>query len=278
MILSKQSTLDASMGQPDPPGNVLSCGEPACDEAPPILLLEGIAQFNRGEYFEQHETLERLWRAEDRRIRHLYQGILQIGVAFHHLRRLNHHGTVYMLTRGMGYLAPFAPRCQSVDVAALMADAAAALIEVDRLGKDRLSEYNWTLAPTVRLHPVHSKDIPLLIDFAASTSIYREDDRPSTLPIIGNGPPGTFVIFANGIRVSLPTDQIVFADDTGGHARVGFGGMRLVGLEEGRLVFVRIRELLPEDRLSPDRSHKMLLEPEWVARISVDGHAVWPAR
>jgi len=80
----------------------------ACDEPPPILLLEGIAQFNRREYFEQHETLERLWRAEDRQVRHLYQGILQIGVAFHHLRRLNHHGTVYMLTRGMGYLAPFA--------------------------------------------------------------------------------------------------------------------------------------------------------------------------
>ena len=80
---------------------------------------------------------------------------------------------------------------------------------------------------------MHSKDIPLLIDFAAPTSLYREEDRASTLPIIGNGPPGTFVIFANGLRVSLPTDQIVFADDTGGHARVGFGGMQLWDLEEG---------------------------------------------
>ena len=72
----------------------------SCDEPPPPELLEGIAQFNRGEFFEQHETLELLWRAERRDIRYLYQGILQIGVAFHHLRRLNHHGTVYMLTRG----------------------------------------------------------------------------------------------------------------------------------------------------------------------------------
>src|SRR5881275_3277975 len=103
-----------------------------CNEAPPALMLEGIAQFNRGEYFEQHETLELLWRAETRDVRRLYQGILQIGVAFHHLRRRNHHGTVYMLTRGSKYLAPFAPRCQSVDVEALLADAAAALIEVER--------------------------------------------------------------------------------------------------------------------------------------------------
>ena len=123
----------------------------SCDEPPPPELLEGIAQFNRGEYFEQHETLELLWRAERRDIRYLYQGILQIGVAFHHLRRLNHHGTVYMLTRGPRYLAPFAPVCQGVDVGALLADAAAARREVERLGPSRLAEFDWDLAVKVRL-------------------------------------------------------------------------------------------------------------------------------
>jgi hypothetical protein len=73
------------------------------------------------------------------------------------------------------------------------------------------------------------------------------------------------------------TDQIIFADDTGGHARVGFGGTRFVGSEEGRLVFVRIRELFPEDQLSPARSHKMLLDPQWVPTIAVDGRPVWSA-
>ena len=120
-------------------------------------------------------------------------------------------------------------------------------------------------------------DIPLLIDFATPSSIFRERNRISTLPIIGNGPPGTFVLFPNGLRVSLPTDQIVFADDTGGHARVGFGGMQFVGSEEGHLVFVRIRELLPEDQLSPDRSHTMRLDSQWVSTVSVDGRPIWPA-
>ena len=118
----------------------------------------------------------------------------------------------------------------------------------------------------------------LLIDFAAPTSLLREEDRPSTLPIIGNGPPGTFVLFPNGIKVSLPTDQIVFADDSGGYARVGFGGMQFVGLKEGRLVFVRIRELFPEDQLSPARSHTMRLDPQWVVTISLDGRSIWRAR
>ena len=122
-----------------------------CEEAPPRELVEAIAQFNRGEFFEQHETLELLWRAETRHVRYLYQGILQIGVAFHHLRRLNHHGTVYMLTRGPMYLAPFAPRCQRVDVASLLREAAAALQEVERLGPGRLAEFDWRLVPRVRI-------------------------------------------------------------------------------------------------------------------------------
>jgi uncharacterized protein len=122
-----------------------------CEDPPPPALVEGIAQFNRGEFFEQHETLELLWRAERRNVRYLYQGILQIGVAFHHLRHLNHHGTVYMLTRGARYLAPFAPECQRVDVQALIDAAAAALAEVERLGPDGLADFDWALVPKVRL-------------------------------------------------------------------------------------------------------------------------------
>jgi hypothetical protein len=129
----------------------------ACSEPAPAALLEGIEQFNRGEYFEQHETLELLWRAEPRDVRRLYQGILQIGVAFHHLRRLNHHGTIYMLTRGSRYLGPFAPRCQGVDVETLLREAAEVLREVERLGPDRLGEFDWRLAPRVR-HKAHASD------------------------------------------------------------------------------------------------------------------------
>jgi hypothetical protein len=106
------------------------------------------------------------------------------------------------------------------------------------------------------------EDVPLLIEFAPQTSLYRERDLVSQLPIVRNGPAGTFVVFPGGVRVSLPTDQIVFADDTGGCARVGFGGMSFAGLD-------------PEEQLSPARSHKMMLEPHLVSSIRVRGRAVW---
>ena len=132
-----------------------------CDEPPPRLLLTGIAQLNRGEFFEQHETLEELWRTEPREVRGLYQGILQIGVALHQVRRCNHHGAVYMLTRGTAYLRPFAPRCQSVDVDDLLAQAARILAAVERLGPYGLASFDWSLAPRVRLiadnHPPNSQ-------------------------------------------------------------------------------------------------------------------------
>jgi hypothetical protein len=121
------------------------------------------------------------------------------------------------------------------------------------------------------------QDLPLLIEFAPHTSLYRERDLVSTFPIVRNGPPGTFVLFPGGLRISLPTDQIVFAEDGGDRARVGFGGMSFAGIEEGRLIFHRVRELRPEDQLSPARSHKMTLEPHMVSSICVDGRPVWPA-
>ena len=120
--------------------------------------------------------------------------------------------------------------------------------------------------------------VPLLIDFTTPSSILREQNMVSTLPIVGNGPPGTFVLFPHGLRVSLPTDQIVFADDTDGHARIGFGGMQFVRADATELVFVRARELFPEDQLSPARSHTMRLDPLWVAAILVDGRPVWLSR
>jgi hypothetical protein len=114
-----------------------------------------------------------------------------------------------------------------------------------------------------------------LITFVAGATLQRESDRPSDLPIHRNGPPGTFVILL-GVRVSLPTDQIVFAEERDGLVMVGFGGFRFDGPLDGRLIFTRVRELRPEQELSPDRSFTMRLQPEWVAAIEADGLPVWP--
>ena len=126
--------------------------EPArarCDDAPPPELLHGIAQFNAGEFFEQHETLELLWRDTASPVRDLYHGILQIGVGFHHWRRGNYHGASVLLEEGLTRLGPFLPACQGVDVEGLVRDATAARARLLKLGPDRMGEEDLAGAPRI---------------------------------------------------------------------------------------------------------------------------------
>ncbi len=121
-------------------------------------------------------------------------------------------------------------------------------------------------------------DVPLLIDFVAGSRLEREPALlpRASMPVVGNGPPGTFVHFASGRRIPLPTDQIVLAEERDGAARVGLGGMRFDGLHAGQLVFVRVRDLRPAHELSPERRDRMTLEPEMVVTIVESGELIWP--
>jgi hypothetical protein len=120
-----------------------------CGDPPPARLRQGIEEFNRGQFFEQHETLELEWLAEADPVRYLYQGILQIGVGFEHLRRGNAYGARRLWRRGIGYLEPFRGGCMGVDVSRLIADSERCLSELERVGDDGLERFDRALIPRV---------------------------------------------------------------------------------------------------------------------------------
>ncbi len=120
-----------------------------CAAPPPPELIEGIRLFNRGEFFECHEVLEDLWRAEPEPVRALYQGVLQIGVGFHHLRRGNWRGAVGLLEDGIEKTSRFLPRCMGVDTAALVARSRRCLELLRALGPERIAEFDWALVPRI---------------------------------------------------------------------------------------------------------------------------------
>jgi len=125
-----------------------------CDDPPPPELLRGIEQLNAGEFFEQHETLELLWRDTRTPDRALYHGILQIGVGFHHWRNGNFHGASVLLDEGIDRLRPFAPLCHGVDVSRLIADASAGRDRLAALGAQGLHRVDvMSLAPRIRFTP-----------------------------------------------------------------------------------------------------------------------------
>jgi hypothetical protein len=124
----------------------------------PPLAHQAIAQFNQHEFWEQHETFEALWRSEPGPVRQMYQGILQVGVAYLQIQRQNYVGARKLFQRAWQYLNVLPDVCQGVDIAQLKQDAQAAQAELERLGPQRIAEF-----PTVLFKPVVTKhDLQLL--------------------------------------------------------------------------------------------------------------------
>ncbi len=128
-------TITAALSPRDPPSR------DECSRSPSPEMRKAFEQFNRGEFWEQHETLENVWRAEpDSSIRNFYKGIIQVGVGFYHLTRNNYAGVMKVLARGINYLKPYAPECCGVDVARLVWEASIVYHRARELGPGRLDE------------------------------------------------------------------------------------------------------------------------------------------
>jgi uncharacterized protein len=115
----------------------------------PDLVLRGIEEFNRGEFFECHEYLEEAWMQESGRVRYLYQGILQVGVGFYHLQNGNWRGATGLLRNGITRLEEFEPATLGVDVARLVSQSEQCLRQLERLGRERINEFDRSQIPKV---------------------------------------------------------------------------------------------------------------------------------
>jgi len=130
---------------------MVGAGDDRCAGAPPPGVLEGIRLFNDRRFYEAHETIEHEWHAERGEIRRLYQGILQIGVGFHHALGGNHRGALLLLADGIDKTARFVPSCLGIDTARLVVESTVCLDRLRELGVDRLAEFDPATIPVVQL-------------------------------------------------------------------------------------------------------------------------------
>jgi len=121
-----------------------------CAESLPPQAQEGIAHFNRGEYYRQHDLLEAQWVETEGPVRNLYRAILQVGVAYYQIERANYRGALKMLQRSVQWLMSLPDQCQGVDVAQLRHDSQAVYAELLRLGEDRIVDFDRRLLRPVR--------------------------------------------------------------------------------------------------------------------------------
>lgn len=83
-------------------------------------LWQGIAEFNQGEFYACHDTLEAIWMISTTPEKPFFQGILQLAVALYHLGNHNWRGAVILLGEGMRRLEPFEPSYLDVNVSDLL--------------------------------------------------------------------------------------------------------------------------------------------------------------
>ena len=106
-------------------------------ESPPELG-QAIEQFNRGEFWECHETLEDVWRESPYPFRLFYHAIIKTSVGFHHLSAHNRHGARVKLRDGVELLGLFQPEWMGVRTDLMLADAKGWLSLVD------VTSVEWT--------------------------------------------------------------------------------------------------------------------------------------
>lgn len=119
------------------------------DPVDPLAL--GVAQFNGGDYYACHDTLEALWMEAGDPQRRFYQGILQTAVAYYHLGNKNWRGCVILLGEGIAKLSDFFPVYYGFDIASFLAANQDNLSELQRLGSEGLDQFDLSRIP--KLYP-----------------------------------------------------------------------------------------------------------------------------
>ena len=122
---------------------------PLTEDAKREALAKSVREFNSWRFYDCHETLEDVWRAEGGDLVDFYQGIIKVAAGFHHLLRGNHKGTVNLLGHALTLLEPYRPSCLGVNVQRLIDEAGACYQRVRELGPKRLSEFDRAALPQI---------------------------------------------------------------------------------------------------------------------------------
>ena len=109
--------------------------EPRLADEERRAFAKGVDEFNRGYFFECHDTLEEMWTGLRGPARDFFQGLIQVSVAFYHLDNGNRAGAASMLQRALKRFAAYPDRYFGFDLGAHRAELRGWL---DRVGDEAL--------------------------------------------------------------------------------------------------------------------------------------------
>lgn len=117
-------------------------------------LRKGIKEFNRGDYFECHETLEDVWMLETGEDKRFYQGLIQLSVGFFHLLNRNLRGAESQWEKGMAKLTDYDDDHLGVNLKMLVANMRRCQETLEAVREGRQAKFDWSLAPQIITSPL----------------------------------------------------------------------------------------------------------------------------
>lgn len=109
-------------------------------QAVPQDFWQGVEEFNQGQFYACHDTLEALWMEATEPQKTFYQGILQIAVALYHLGNSNWRGAVILLGEGINRLRRYPPTYAEIDLDELLTSSATLLTELQQAGPENIDK------------------------------------------------------------------------------------------------------------------------------------------
>ncbi|WP_413200618.1 DUF309 domain-containing protein [Nostoc piscinale] len=107
-------------------------------ETMPQEFWQGVEQFNSGQFYACHDTLEALWIEAIEPEKTFYQGILQIAVALYHLRNENLRGAAILLGEGSNRLRRYPDIYGGINVDELLSQSAELLTVLQQTSLNKI--------------------------------------------------------------------------------------------------------------------------------------------
>ncbi len=121
------------------------------------VLEEAACLFNEGLFFEVHEILETVWLTQEKGVRLLLQGLIQIAVGFHHLENNNLRGAVSLLKEGVEKVNAYDPDRSRLRLNQFLAQIDRARRAIESLGGAAFDRFDRRMIPKMPLIGAHRR-------------------------------------------------------------------------------------------------------------------------
>ena len=112
------------------------------------LFQRGLAEYEKGDYFEAHEAWEDLWSDYNFPDRKFIQGLIQLSVSFVHLGNGNMVGAKSLLKKCQDKFSDFSDVQRGINLPELK--SAIEAVEMVYENMNNTSEFDWDLVPNLK--------------------------------------------------------------------------------------------------------------------------------